>query len=66
MRLRSAPGPLILALALSAAVPVSAVSAAQAHPGRPAVRTAGRTVTRQAHTTRRDTALPARVCAPCL
>jgi hypothetical protein len=48
MRFRSAPGPLILALALSAAVPVSAVSAAQAHPGRPAVRTAARAVQRPA------------------
>jgi hypothetical protein len=46
MRLRSAPGPLILALALSAAVPVSAVSAAQAHLGRSAARTAARAVAR--------------------
>ena len=48
MRLRSAPGPLILALALSAAVPVSAVSAAQAHPARSPVRIAARSVARQA------------------
>jgi hypothetical protein len=64
MRLRSAPGPLILALALSAAVPVSAVSAAQAHLGRPAVRPAARTVARQARAASRAAALPARVYAP--
>ena len=64
MRLRSAPGPLILALALSAAVPVSAVSAAQAHPGRSAVRTAARAVARQARAARRAAALPAQVYAP--
>jgi len=64
MRFRSAPGPLILALALSAAVPVSAVSAAQAHPGRPAVRTAARAVARQARAARRAAALPAQVYAP--
>jgi hypothetical protein len=60
MRLRSAPGPLILAAALSAAVPVSAVSAAQAHPARSLVRIAARSVARQARAASRATALPAR------
>ena len=64
MRLRSAPGPLILAAALSAAVPVSAVSAAQAHPARSAVRTAVRAVARQARAASRGTALPALLYAP--
>ena len=57
MRLRSAPGPLILALALSAAVPVSAVSAAQAHPARSPVRIAARSVARQARAASQAAAL---------
>jgi hypothetical protein len=62
MRLRSAPGPLILAAALSAAaLPFSAVSAAQAHQGR-AARPAARTAPRPAP--RRAAALPAQVYAP--
>jgi hypothetical protein len=54
MRIRSAPGPLILAAALSAAVPVSAVSAARAHPARSPVRIAARAVARQARAASRS------------
>jgi hypothetical protein len=64
MRLRSAPGPLFLALGLAAAVPISAVAAAQAHPARSAVRTAVRSVARQARTASPAAALPGQVYAP--
>jgi hypothetical protein len=63
MRLRSAPGPLLLAAALSAAVPVSAVSAAQAHPARSPVRIAARSVARQAREASRAAADVRKVAA---